>query len=322
MIEGWGTRMAVELLVVEQETQHEFDHWKQALSDLPGVAVHFGQDSADLIPVAGNAVAILAKAHSISADLVRATPGLRWIGALTTGIDHLLTLDLPPDIVITNARGIHGPQMSELAFMYMLALTRDIRGVFANQAKHVWARRGQIVLHGKSVLIVGVGAISEALAQRCQAFGMHVVGISDARQSCPGFDSLHPRRDLLAQASQADYLVALVPYTPETHHMISADILAALKPSAIFVNIARGKVVDEAALIEALRTHRIAGAGLDVFSEEPLQPASPLWDMENVIITPRIGGMSDTYARQLEPLVKENLRHFLSGDLASMRNIV
>jgi phosphoglycerate dehydrogenase-like enzyme len=212
--------------------------------------------------------------------------------------------------------------MSELAFMYMLGLTRNVRRVLADQAAHRWARRGQVLLSGKTVLIVGIGAISEALAARCQAFGMRVVGISDARDTAEGFDEVHNRGALVAQAARADYVVALVPYSPATHHMISAEVLAAMKPSAVFINIARGKVVDEAALIAALREGRIAGAGLDVFAEEPLPVNSPLWDMENVIITPRIGGMSDTYAQQLAPLVLENLRLFLAGKPSSMRNLV
>jgi phosphoglycerate dehydrogenase-like enzyme len=314
--------MTTDVVLVEPENPAELDHWRQVLSAFPGVTCHFATSSEAAIPVAAEASAIIAKAHAVSAGLVRAMPKLRWVQALTTGIDHLLTVGLPKDVLVTTARGVHGPQMSELAFMYMLGLTRNVRRVLADQAAHRWARRGQVLLSGKTVLIVGIGAISEALAARCQAFGMRVVGISDARATADGFDEVHNRAALVAQAARADYVVALVPYSPATHHMISAEVLAAMKPSAVFINIARGKVVDEAALIAALREGRIAGAGLDVFAEEPLPVNSPLWDMENVIITPRIGGMSDTYAQQLAPLVLENLRLFLAGKPSSMRNLV
>ena len=313
--------MTVEVVLVEQESPQELAHWRDVLAAFPGLTCHMARSSAELVPLAGNATAILGKAHAISAELVAAAPKLRWIQALTTGIDHLLTIDLPKDVVVTTARGIHGPQMSELAFMYMLGLTRNIRDFLANQAAHRWARRGQVLLVGKRVLIVGIGAISEALALRCRAFGMQVVGISDARAQAEGFDEVHKRAELRAQAALADYVVALVPYSPATHHMISAEVIGAMKPSAIFINIARGNVVDQAALIAALRDRRIAGAGLDVFAEEPLPADSPLWDLENVIITPRIGGMSDIYAQQLQPLVEENMRCFLAGRLEAMRNI-
>jgi len=315
--------MPTEIVVVEEENAAELAHWMEVLHHAhPDVVFHGVRSSAEGAKIAGNASAIFAKAHAIHADMIAAAPRLRWIQALTTGVDHLLTLNLPKDLLIHSARGVHGPQMSELTFMYMLALTRDLQRMKANQAAHRWERWSQVLLVGKTILIVGVGAISEALAARCQAFGMKVVGISDARTSTPGFNELHPRSKLVEQAGRADYVVALVPYSPATHHMISREVLAAMKPTGIFINIARGNVVDEQALIEALREKRIAGAGLDVFSTDPLPAGSPLWDLPNVIMTPRIGGMSDIYAQQLTPLVLENLGLFLAGDTAAMRNPV
>jgi len=312
-----------DIVVIEIETAAEMAHWQEVLPrDFPAVNFHFANNAADAIKAAPKASAIIAKAHAIPSAMPSMMPDLAWIQALTTGVDHLLTCNLDRDVVVTNARGAHGPQMSELAFFYMLSFAREVRTVLADQEAARWARRGQRVLLDKHVLIVGIGAISEALAARCKAFGMNVVGISDSRKHVAHFDEVHPRADLVAQTARADFVIVLIPYSPATHHIISAEVLAAMKPSAVFINIARGKVVDEPALIAALEARRIVGAGLDVFTEEPLPETSPLWRLDNVIITPRIGGMSDTYAPQLTPLVTANLRKFLAGEVANLDNQV
>ena len=312
-----------EIIVIEEENPLEMAHWRNVLPrEFPQARFHFVADPADAIIAAPKAGAEIAKAHSVPPGLPHAAPGLRWIQALTTGIDHLLHIHLPKSVVVTNARGAHGPQMSELAFFYMLSFARDVRRVLADQQAARWQRRGQRVLLDKNVLIVGIGAIAESLAARCAVFGMNVVGISDSRRQVAHFAEVHPRSDLLAQVARADFVIVLVPYSAATHHMIDATVLAAMKPDAIFINIARGKVVDQDALIAALEARRIGGAGLDVFAEEPLPQTSPLWRLDNVMITPRIGGMSDSYAPQLTPLVTANLARFLAGDLEGLENRV
>jgi D-2-hydroxyacid dehydrogenase (NADP+) len=203
----------------------------------------------------------------------------------------------------------------------MLALSRDFPRMLANQREKRWERWGQPLLAGKTVVIVGVGAISEALAARCKPLGLKVVGVT-SRRSVDHFDELHPRQRLNETVSTADFLVLLVPYSPETHHMIDASVIAAMKPSAYLINMARGGVVDEGALIEALQTRRLAGAGLDVFAQEPLPYSSPLWTLDNVIITPHVGGMSDIYAEQILPLLVHNVRAYVAGDRAAMLNLV
>jgi D-2-hydroxyacid dehydrogenase (NADP+) len=276
---------------------------------------------ADAIAMAPSASILAAKAQDVSPALVAAMPQLRWIQALTTGIDPLLTLNLPRTVTVTSARGIHGPQMAELALLYMLSLSRDFPRMLANQRRTHWQRWGQRLLIGKTVVIVGVGSISEALASRCQALGLKVIGIS-ARHEAIGFDELHPKDRLCENVARADFLVLLMPYSPETHHLIDAAVLRAMPQSSFLINIARGKVVDEAALIEALTSGHIAGAALDVFEIEPLPKDSPLWALDNVIVTPHIGGMSDIYVEQLVPLLLHNIRAHLSGDLTAMRNLI
>lgn len=266
---------------------------------------------------------LIAFAHDVSDELVAAMPHLDLVCAVTTGTDHLNTLrNLKPEVRITSARGIHGPQMSEMAIFYMIALARNFRLTFENQKKHVWQRRPQSLLLGKTVVIVGIGLIAEEMALRFRAFGMTTIGVSDARREGRGFDEIVPRADLHKVAARANFLIALVPYTAATHHMIDASVLSAMPRHGFFINLARGNVVDEAALIEHLRMGRIAGAGLDVFATEPLPQDHPFWDMENVIVTPRIGGMSDVYAHQVLPLIESNLRAFADNRPGDMINVV
>ncbi|WP_168197922.1 D-2-hydroxyacid dehydrogenase [Pseudolabrys sp. FHR47] len=266
---------------------------------------------------------VVTMAHDLTDDLIARMPKLRYICAMSAGTDKVDTLKgLKPDVLVTSARGIHGPQMSELAFLSMISLSREFPKMQRNQARHIWERWPQKLLWGKTVVLVGIGPIAEDLALRCAAFGMRVIGISDARKEAPHFDKMLPRARLEEAAAEADFMVVLVPFSPQTHHMINADVLRAMKNTGILINLARGPVVDEKELVKALQEGRIGGAALDVFEAEPLPSDSPLWDMLNVIVTPRIGGMSDVYTEQVLPLVVHNLRCFLDGRRADMKNIV
>jgi D-2-hydroxyacid dehydrogenase (NADP+) len=151
---------------------------------------------------------------------------------------------------------------------------------------------------------------------------MQVYGISNSARVPTGFDAVYARHELLQAAGQADFLVLLVPHSPQTENLIDARVLAALKPTAFVINAARGAVLDERALMAALNERRIAGAGLDVFRQQPLGADSPWWRMERVLITPLLGGMSDIYLQQAYPIVRVNLEHFLAGRPDAMINIV
>jgi phosphoglycerate dehydrogenase-like enzyme len=292
-------------------------------AEFPAIVFHAAGTATDALPACATSEVLVALAHEVRDEVVAAMPRLRWISALTSGTEHLASLThLGADVIVTSGRGIHGPQMSEMAFLYMIALSRDFRGMLANQAERKWERWPQRLLLGKTVVLVGVGAISEEMARRCKAFGMSVIGVSAARSEAAGFDCVLPRSRLRDAAAMADFLIALVPYASDTHHLIDAAVLASMKPSAVFINLARGLVVDEAALIRHLQEERIAGAGLDVYEVEPPLPGNPLWSMPNVIMTPRVGGMSDVYADQVLPLVIHNLRAFWTGRLSEMKNIV
>jgi len=177
-------------------------------------------------------------------------------------------------------------------------------------------------LHDKTVGIFGVGQIAEALVPKCKAFGMRVVGVTSAPRNVPGFDRMHRRDELARVVGDFDFLVLLTPLTAATRNSIDTKIFAAMKPTSYLINLARGGVVDEPALIEALNDRRIAGAALDVFSQEPLPVDHPFWSMPNVIITTHQGGFCDVYIDYALPTVETNMECFLKGDFSGMINVV
>lgn len=295
----------------------------RARADLPGIELFATNDRALALAQAEHAEALIGHHFQFDEEILQKATRLRWIQSLTTGTDAILQLKaLRPDVTVTSTRGMHGPQMSELVFLHMLALTRDFPRMQRNQANAHWERWPQPLLWGKTVVVVGVGAISEALAPRCKAFGMTVYGVSSTPRLPAGFDKVFPRDELALAASQADYLVLVVPHSSQTENLVDAGVLAAMKPDAFVVNVARGGVLDEQALVQALREKRLAGASLDVFRQQPLPADNPLWHEPGVIITPLVGGMSNIYLEQAYPVVRDNLRHFVAGDCSAMTNIV
>lgn len=281
--------------------------------------------SAEADPYLANVDIICAKTtpRIFNDALLRSAPRLEWIQALTTGTDAVKHLpSLRPEVILTSMRGIHGPQMAEMAMMLMIAMARDFPRFIRNQQAHRWTKHEQRLLCGKTVAILGIGVSGEALAIRAKAFDMHVIGITGTPRELPGFDRVLSRDRLIDAAAEADFLCLLLPWTPENDKIINARVLNAMKPDACLVNIARGGVCDEQALLEALRSGRIAGAALDVFKPEPLDPAHPFWDMENVIITPHTAGDSDDYHDRALEITVENMRKFLSGQHGEMLNLV
>ena len=288
----------------------------------PSITFAVARDTSEALERCAEAEVLLAMAHDVSDELIARMPRLRYLCALSAGLDRLETLkELKPDVRVTSARGIHGPQMSELAFLSMIALSRDFARLQRNQKSHVWERWPQHLLYKKTAVIAGIGPIAEEMAARCVAFGMRVLGVSDARSEAAHFEKLYKRAQLPQAAAEADFFIVLVPLSAQTRHLIDASVLRAMKPTGILINLARGPLIDEPALIACLQEGRIGGAALDVFEAEPLPKDSPLWDMPNVIITPRIGGMSEIYAEQVLPLVVHNLHCYAEGRYAQMKNI-
>ena len=274
-------------------------------------------------PYIGAAEILITFGAHMAGHVFEKAKNLKWVQALGTGVDGITDQPgLRKEVLVTNMHGLHGGPVSEAALAGMLSLARDLPRSMRLQARHAWERFPARVLKEKTVGIFGVGAIAAELAPRCKAFGMRVVGISSAKRQVPGFDAMVGRDELERAVRELDFFVILTPYTPETRNVVDAKIFAAMKPGAFLVNLARGGVVDEDALVEALKNKKLAGAALDVFATEPLPGDSPLWDMDNVIVTQHQGGFFDGYPRFALPVIEENMRKWLAGDVKGMINVV
>jgi phosphoglycerate dehydrogenase-like enzyme len=256
-------------------------------------------------------------------EVFQKSPRLRWIQGLGSGVDNLLPKPgYRDDIIVSRIRGIHGGAVSEAAIAVMLCFSRDIPRSIRNQQAHLWERRPSRPLEKKTAGLLGVGLIAVALARRLKAFDMKVVGITSRNEALPDFDEIRSRGNLATTVRDLDFLIVLAPYTKDTHHLVDAGILSAMKPTSYLINLARGGVVDEAALLEALTSNKIAGAALDVFATEPLPQDHPFWDMPNVLVTPHTAGMNVEYVNRALPLIIENIRHFEAGDYERMQGVV
>ncbi len=259
----------------------------------------------------------------ISDGLLKKAKNLKWIQSLGTGVDYFLNLpSLRREILLTSTRGIHGPQMSEMAFLHMLVLNRNYPQVVRNQEREAWERWPAKLLYQKKVGIFGVGTIGVELAGKCKAFGMITYGIDIFRRELDCIDHFYGPEDIVKVAAEVDYLIVVAPYTPETKKIINRKVFSAMKPTAFFINIGRGELVEEDALIDALNSGEIAGAGLDAFIQEPLPKGHPFWKTKNLIITPHVGGMSDIYVDQALAIFEPNLQKFLSGERKDLTNLI
>jgi D-2-hydroxyacid dehydrogenase (NADP+) len=307
------------VLIVAPEAEWYVEHLR---ARFPGLDVHGVEEYADAAPLAAHAEILMPLRPGLTADLVARMPRLEWVQAFTSGTDHLRPALAGRDVVLTSASGIHGPQMSEMAVLHMLALNRDVVGLVESRRRHTWDEREQLSLYGKTIGIVGLGSSGRRLVSVCLAFGMRVIGISRSVAPIDGVERIFPRARLAEAAAQVDYLVLVLPADAETAGLVDAEVLRAMRPTAFVINLGRGPLIDQPALVDALATGSIAGAGLDVTDPEPLPAGSPLWDMPNVFITPHLAGRTDRYREQVVTVVEPNLRHWLAGRREELINRV
>jgi phosphoglycerate dehydrogenase-like enzyme len=244
---------------------------------------------------------------------------LKWLQVMGAGVDWALVPELPPHVQITRAPGVFGPWMAEYVVAWCLWVTQRMKPYRDAQRQRRWD--DHVLpdrLGGKTLTIVGLGDIGRDIARAARGLGMRVLGVSRRGRPVREATKMYPVAAMARALREADFVVLLLPLTPETRGIIGADALAAMKPTAWLINIARGAVVDEGALMEALEQRRIAGAVLDVFDREPLPPSHPLWKMENVVVTPHISGPSTADA--LTPVFNDNLARYLAG--RPMRHVV
>ncbi len=253
---------------------------------------------------------------------------LRWIQTPSAGVNQLMYPELRSSgVIVTNARGVHEQAMSEHVLGMIIALARNFPAAVRCQAQHKWAQEElgdkphmPRELGGQLVVAIGFGSIGQGVARLARAVGMRVWAVTRSGVVSPAdageaglAERVFPAAQLEAALAAADYVVLAAPDTPETRHIIGAKQLAVMKPTAFLINVARGSLIDEAALIEALGRGQIAGAALDVAATEPLPASSPLWDCEGVFLTPHLGASSDRLWEREGDLLLENLERWFSG---------
>jgi cyclase len=252
-------------------------------------------------------------------DIVKAGGKLRWIQSAHAGVEKELSSELVGSkIVLTNTQRVSGPQTADQAFALLLCLTRGVKPAASSEAQDVvWGQSGdqRQELHGKTMVVVGLGGLGTQISRRAHGFGMRVMAIDPKDMPKPDFIfSLDKPAKLMEVLPKADVLVLACPLTAETRGMIGEGQLKAMKSTAHLVNVARGDIVQTPALIEALEQKRIAGAGLDVVDPQPLPPGHPLWKLQNVVITPHVGGQSAGGMDRQWRLWRENVRRFVAGE--------
>ncbi|WP_404357174.1 D-2-hydroxyacid dehydrogenase [Cytobacillus firmus] len=240
---------------------------------------------------------------------------LRWFQSWSAGVDSLPLAEMElQDIQITSANGVHANPISETIFALMLGLTRKIHTYVKNQQAKVWHHSGlKLEIHNKTIGLIGAGAIGKETARIAKAFGMKVIGVRHSGRPEEYFDEMYTSGQLNDVLPQCDYVVVTLPLTPETRQLFGSEQFALMKDSAFFINIGRGEIVKERDLIDALQNGQIAGAGLDVFEKEPLSEDSPLWELDNVIVTPHTAGSTEHYTRRvIEDIFIPNLKEYIT----------
>jgi len=241
-------------------------------------------------------------------------PKLRWAQALTAGVEGWLALpDLPPQLTLTCARGTHREAMPENILGALFHITKPYAAIVEDQKRSQWTRRVATPLNGKTLGILGLGAIGQDVARLAAALGMRVIGTRRGGAPLPGLAEVLPPERTSEVLAQADFLLLLLPATPETENFINAERLAQMKPTAWLLNFGRGHLIADADLIAAVQTKKIAGAVLDVFRQEPLPVDHKFWTTEGITVLPHIGGMHPQRDRVVARLFAENLARFLDG---------
>ncbi|WP_188207325.1 D-2-hydroxyacid dehydrogenase [Alkalibacillus aidingensis] len=274
------------------------------------------------IPTA-NILITYGEGDEVTVERLEKATSLEWIMVISAGLDEMpLKTIHDKGIQVTNARGIHVTPMAEYAIAMLLQVSRQAKALMKSEQEHIWDRTVKMEeISGKKMLIAGTGAIGQEVARLAKAFNIETIGISRSGQLKDHFDRCYPNESLNEYISEADFVVGILPATTETEGFFGAKAFELMKEDAIFLNMGRGKTVDESALIEALQANQFHHAVLDVFEEEPLPKSSPLWDLENTTITPHLSGISRHYQPRAFDIFEENLKSFLD-DKKLVKNVI
>lgn len=247
--------------------------------------------------------------------LTNQTSTLKWIQGQAAGVDFLDLENLKKkNILLTNGSGIHSIPIAESVFGMLLTYTRGIQEAIKNQMTQTWHQPTSLMeLNGKTIMIVGTGKIGTEIGRLAKAFNMKTIGINSSGHKVEFMDEIYSQEQMKAQLVKADIVVNILPLTKKTTHFFNDELFDAFKPQTLFINVGRGPSVDESSLIKALDSGKVAFAGLDVFEQEPLEKESPLWNREDVLITPHISGIAEHFKKRLFSIFEKNLIAFVAG---------
>ena len=282
----------------------------------PPFAVVVCATSADAEPHVADAEILYA--WNLPRELLPRARSLRWVQNMGAGVERVMVPELPRRVTVTRVAGIFGPWMAEYVLGWCLWFTQRTETFRAQQRERRWGQMDPLRLHGATLCVVGLGDIGRAIARAARGFGMRVVGVSRRGTRVAEAARVYTTRDIREAVAAADFIALAVPLTEATRGLIGAAELTAMRPSAWLINVARGPIVDQAALLEALRGGRLGGAVLDVFDDEPLPPGHPLWQLDNVVVTPHISGPSTP--SEIAPIFNDNLRRYVAG--RALRHVV
>ncbi|SDD06965.1 Phosphoglycerate dehydrogenase [Melghirimyces thermohalophilus] len=298
-------------------------HRQRLQEKFPEVRFSFYEGIHEVLEQAADADGLITYGEDLTGERLRRLPRLRWIHVISAGVEQLPFSELEQaGILVTNSRGIHEVPMGEYTVAVMLDWVRKLSVFRDRQRERRWdpsIRVGELA--GKTAAILGAGAIGQGIAKRLQAFDMKVWGVNTTGKPLPQFDQVGTLADLKPILEEADFVVVTLPHTPQTEGLLGEEAFGWMKPTSFLINIARGPVVVERALLRALNQRQIGGAVLDVFDQEPLQEDHPFWEMDNLLITPHISGRSPLYMTRALEIFERNLPVYLSGNGAYINRL-
>jgi len=300
------------------------EEFLSALSDISGkIEIIVCADRKELESYLSRTEILVTLFAAPDAEMIRLAPNLNWIQALTAGVDFFPLKEIrQQEIMLTCGRGIHKIYIAEYAIAAMINLARNLHLMFRNQVEAKWDRSiPQDEIHGRTAGIIGLGSVGQEIARKASMLGMHVIGVKNTSRPLEWVDQVYGPGDMGEVFKQSDYVINLLPATPQTRGLIDKTYFDLMQKSACFINLGRGATVKQADLIDALRTKTIRAAVCDVYEKEPLPAESPLWQMENVILTPHVAGVSPQYLQRALEIVRHNLAVYLSG-AGQMLNVV
>lgn len=299
------------VIYTHPDSAHEFS---SIPARFPEVEVQI-EETSERFEEAARQAGIICIARRYERETILQARRLRWLHVGGTGVDRLHPFDeLNPELVITNTPALNAEMMADYVVCTILMLTWDFPRLMRNQAARIWERWGSEKVSQKVVTLVGLGGIARPIINRVRVMGMRVVGVRRSTEPVLGVEQVFATDQLHEALAAGDYVVLAVPLTPETRGLIGTRELQAMKRSAYLINVCRGQVVQEEALVEALREGTIAGAALDVFAKEPLPSGSELWGLDNTILTPHISSWSSDYRRRATEIFVENMERYLAGE--------